>query len=499
MSDLRYSLLASLAGKAIYALSSLSMLPLVTRLLGAESVGLLGFFTTLLMVLMVLEGGLTSAIIRELAGHNRQRERTAVRYLRYTYSLTNTYLLFFLGIGFLVALIVMGGAGILATGWLKFEVLTISLVKSSIICMGLFIGLNFPILILQGALIGSEMQISMNLLYVPYALLRTFGVLSVLHLVGERASVELFFSLQVLVQIIYLIGLLFLFYNKGGWLFLRSSPRWRILRRGFQFSAGVMLISLTSVVVVQFDKVYLSGLFPLEQYAVYALASTFSGIPYIFSSALQAVLFPRFSMNIAAGDHHKIERMFRGALSGFGMIVIALCCAVWFFSIYPLRLFFDGKLASDVAQVLPILLMGTVLQSLLIIPYALQLAAGWTSLALRLNLCSIPFIVVALPLMTNSFGMAGAAWVWFGYNLISFSATFYFVLKHFCFLRPAFFNFMKLVAFFVFLACPIFAAVLMWIVPELSNGVAVAAQVLVVAALTILVGVLFRRDMAGFL
>ena len=56
LASLKSLLAASVSGKIVYALSSLVSLPLLTKLLGAESIGLIGFFTTLLMVMMVLEG-----------------------------------------------------------------------------------------------------------------------------------------------------------------------------------------------------------------------------------------------------------------------------------------------------------------------------------------------------------------------------------------------------------------------------------------------------------
>jgi hypothetical protein len=51
------------------------------------------------------------------------------------------------------------------------------------------------------------------------------------------------------------------------------------------------------------------------------------------------------------------------------------------------------------------------------LPYALQLAHGWTRLSLLLNLAVAAAIVPALFLAVNSFGAIGAAMVWTATNL----------------------------------------------------------------------------------
>lgn len=496
--NLRSLILASFTGKAIYALSSLGALPIITWMLGQESVGLLGFFTTLLMVFMALDGGLTSSVTRELARLANLRQRAPRRYRQLVFAIANTYLLLFLALGLLVCLVIGASADFVATGWLKVEGLELSQVRLSILWMGLFIGLNFPVLMLQAAFHGREMQVALNLLYVPYALLRTLGALAVLYLVGDKASIEFYFLLQVVLQLVYLVCLLLLFFREGGASGWRVRPAWRFVRRGFGFGSGVLMISLTSVAVVQVDKIYLSGMLPLGEYAVYALAGTFAGIPYIFSSSLYAVLFPRFSALVLNGDTSQLGQLFRAAFRGFSIPLGIICIAVWFFAEYPLRLIFDAPLALDLARILPVLLTGTALQALLIIPFALQLGVGWTALALRLNLVSIPLIILSLPPMVSAYGSVGAAWVWLLYNLLIFILTLYFVVRRFPFLRPTLKSFAEMQVFLFASLAPVLYAVQQWLLPGLSDLSAVLALTLLGALLVALAGWCVRGDLTGF-
>ena len=91
MKSIRTLFLASFSGRVIFAASSLISLPLLTKILGAEAVGLIGFFTSLLMVLMVLEGGLTSSIIHKVAASVRCEQYAPARHRKATKILSKTY------------------------------------------------------------------------------------------------------------------------------------------------------------------------------------------------------------------------------------------------------------------------------------------------------------------------------------------------------------------------------------------------------------------------
>jgi O-antigen/teichoic acid export membrane protein len=55
------------------------------------------------------------------------------------------------------------------------------------------------------------------------------------------------------------------------------------------------------------------------------------------------------------------------------------------------------------------------------IPYHLQLAYGWTSLALKMNLITVIFLLPAIIIITPIAGAIGAAYLWAAINLIYFT------------------------------------------------------------------------------
>jgi len=483
-------LLASFTGKLIYALASIVSLPLAARTLGAEAVGLVGFFTTLLMVLMVLEGGLTSSVIQRLA-RLRVTANTG-RAQRSSAALINTFLLVFVGVGLAITVILYLVSPLLVSHWLRLDMIANDDAVYCLRCMAMFIGLNLPVMLLQGVFVGNQLQGPLNKLYIPYSLMRTLGVLLLVGAGVSGGGVKSYFTLQVVVQAVYVVSLLVELYRQGGLAGGRLHSKY--IKNGVVFSRGVFFISLTSIVTVQYDKVFMSGALGLSEYAYYSLASAIAGFPYIFSSAFNAVLFPRFSGDFRGGKVESIEKIFRAGLVLFALVMTIVCSAVYWFASPLLNMLFSDFLAAGISRVLPWLLIGTALQSLLIIPFALQMAAGWTSLSFRLNLAAIPVMLISLPYLVKTFGAVGGGYGWLLYNLFSLVLTTYFTSRRYPWLLPAYrvcltaILVVGLIANCLFLICSHWAE---------STPATLASGSIASGLLAALGAYIFRRHLAG--
>lgn len=496
--SLRLLFLASFSGRVVYAIASLATLPFFAGSLGVEVVGLIGFFNTLLMVMMVLEGGLTSSLINLIAKNNQKKSYAPKRYEMHSCSVINSFFIIFFVLGVIVSSSVGFLAPYLAEQWLNAKDLPVSVISDSIEWMGVFVGLNFLVVVAQGVLAGREQQVSMNFFYVVYAVFRTVGVVLLFLVLDEFASAVGYFKLQVCFQAVYLISLLVVVYKGGGAVIFRVKPNLRFFMNGSKYSASIFALSITSVLVVQFDKFYLSGFVSLDDYAAYSLASTIAGVPYVLSSALYSVLFPRFSTCIAKGRLEEVEGIFRSAICGVAILMLVFCIAIWMFSIIPLRLLFDYNLAEDVSSVLPTLIVGVAIQSLLMVPFALQLANRWTTLALRLNLLLVPIFLILLPLMVKEMGVVGAAYAWLVYNGLSFFGTIFFMVRRFEYIASSFWVIRRVLGFMIPASLVIFYLVNMVVVDSMSDMGSVLL-ILLASIFLVLVGFLrFRRELVGF-
>jgi O-antigen/teichoic acid export membrane protein len=496
--SIRTLFLASFSGRVIFAASSLISLPLLTKILGAEAVGLIGFFTSLLMVLMVLEGGLTSSIIHKLASSVRCEQYAPARHSKSTKILIKTYFSLFLVLGLIVLLLVWMSAEIVSSQWLNFESLSYAEVVESIHCMSIFIGLNLPILVLQGVFVGREMQPTLNAIYIPYSIARTLGVVLLLQLMPSGASITTYFYIQVIVQSLYLLMLLAMLYKSIGFNPFVRGFKLVVLKKGVKFSGGVLLISITSVIAVQYDKVYLSGNVGLSDYAAYTLAATLAGVPYIFSTAFSAVLFPRFSKSYAADNSAELERVFRSAFSIIALVMSVLCGCIYWLSDGLLHIIFDAQLAYKINDILPLLIIGTALQSLSIVPFSLQLAMKWTQLAFRLNLACVSIMLVALPFLVKFYGVLGAAYMWVVYNVVSIVLTCFFLVKKLPYLSRTLAVVVRIVISMIVLCWLAFSLLDWLLIWPLSSIYLVGVQVLL-SGLVLLAGAyLYKNQLKDF-
>ncbi len=475
----------TLAGRLVYALSSLLMLPWFVSLFGSEAAGLLSFFTTMLLTLMVLEGGLTSSLIREVSSIRRDKTSAPLRNQRISYARVNTYLVVFVAIGTVVGLGVALTAEQIATAWLNTLTIGPIQAKESILYMGVFIGLNFPIMALQGTLTAQERHLALNAVFIPYSILRTLGILIACVSIPGEAKVQYFFLLQAWVQLVYFAALLYLCYCNAPLSDSIQPPRWKVITRNKRFARDVFLLSITSAVVVQFDKIYLSGKITLDEYASYGLAYTFSTIPYIFSSAIHAVLFPRFSSYIAQRNSESLRSTFDSALCQFARFMALVTSAAWFFSDLALRPFFADQLATAIAKILPILLTAAAMQAILVVSFVLQLASGATKIPLLINLAAIPFLILLIPAAAELFGTTGVAWVYFGYNLASSLVTYAYLSRQFTFIPRALVRASSAILKMLLIALPIYWVERTFIITRLDDIPAIAIVALTMCALTL--------------
>jgi O-antigen/teichoic acid export membrane protein len=76
----------------------------------------------------------------------------------------------------------------------------------------------------------------------------------------------------------------------------------------------------------------------------------------------------------------------------------------------------NAGLSKNVAPLLTLLAVGTMLNGLMHIPYMLQLAHGWSGFAVRLNVVAVTLLIPAILWAVPRYGAIGAAWAWLALN-----------------------------------------------------------------------------------
>lgn len=417
MSRITRNITANFMGNAWVTIMSLAFVPVYVKYLGIEAYGLIGFFISIQSALTLLDLGLGAATTRELArmsvhGHMAADMRHLVRTLEWIYWLV--------AVG--IACAVLLAAPWLATGWLQAKELNRAQVTLAVQIMGLAFGARWPFMLYSSALTGLERYVALNRIKVAAETLRSGGAALIVWLVAP--SLNDFLAWQAGTSLIASIA--------SGAAVWKSLPpateparaQRNQLARIWKFSAGVGGIAVTAVILTQIDKIVLSKLLTLREFGYYTLASTVAnGLRQIVGPII-TVFYPMLSQAVSAGDgaslrqiYHRGSQIMSVALLPVGMVLVlfsAELLLVWTG---------DSTVAQNSALILSILALGTIFNGLMNVPYFLQLAYGWTTLALYANLTALTVLVPSTVFAANRFGPVGAATIWpilnAGYILIN--------------------------------------------------------------------------------
>ena len=418
MSPFRRNLVANIAGTGSLALVQLACVPLYIHFLGIEAYGLIGFAVMLQAALRVFDFGLSPTMNREMARYSVQAGRAEemrdfVRTVEVGYWL----------VGVVAGVAIGAAAPLIATRWINAGSLPLTAVEQSVALMGAVVAAQWPLSLYQSVLVGLQRQVALNGIRVASALLGGGGSLLVLWLLSP--TITAFFAWQVFVCLLEVACLALYVWR----VLPPASRRARLdvapVRRVVRFAGGMSGIAISGMILTQMDKVILSGLLSLEAFAHYTLAGLVASSLHLFIGPVFAATFPRLSACVAAGDHAGMPRVYHVGTQLMAVLVFPLALTLAFFAPEVLRLWTgDALLAQQTAPILVFLVAGTAINGVMFMPFALQIAYGWTNLALSVSVAMCVAMVPAVWFMGSRYGAAGAAAVWLALNLLNFLVAF---------------------------------------------------------------------------
>lgn len=417
--SLKRNVIANYLGQAWVALMGLAFVPLYIRYLGMESYGLIGLFAVMQAWLGLLDMGMTPTLGREMArftagAHTPQSIRNLLRSLE----------LVALGLATATGTAVWVASGWLARDWLKAQQLPTEVVRDAIAVMAVVIALRLVEGIYRSALFGLQRHVAYNAMNASLATLRSVGAVFVL--VSLSPTIEAFFVWQVMASLLTVLLLGATVHR-----FLPPSPAPAVFSRDavqevWRFAGGMATITLLSLLLTQVDKLLLSRLLPLEAFGHYTLAATAAGALYLVITPITTALFPRLVELLSQDDRHGLSIAYHRGAQLVTVLTAPVALLLAFFADGVLFAWSgDADLARTCGPILAVLSIGTFLNGLMYVPYQLQLAHGWTSLAIKINVMAVSLLVPAILWVVPRHGALGAAWIWIvlnaGYVLVGIS------------------------------------------------------------------------------
>lgn len=411
MSVIKKNIAASFAGNIWQVLIGIAFIPVYIRLIGIESYGLIGFFVMLQGVFSILDMGLSATLTRELARlsvlpDKNQEMRNLVRTLEVIY--------WFLAV--LSGIIIVLAAPFMANHWLNASELSAQTIEQAIRLMGFAMALQWPAAFYSGGLTGLQRQLTLNSINVGISTLRSVGALLVLYFIAP--TVQAFFYWQIIASLANTTLLAFFLWRYLPQTRSKATFEKTLLRSVWRFAAGLSGIAILSTIFTQLDKFILSKLLPLETFAYYTVAAVVAMNLIRLVSPVFTAIYPRFTQLVELDDQVALTVLYHKASQLISVLILPVALVIAVFSYELLLLWTQSQVTAEATHlILSILICGTAVFGLLHVPYALQLANGWTKLSLYTNTMAILFYIPMLVFMTYRFGPIGGAISWLVLNL----------------------------------------------------------------------------------
>jgi O-antigen/teichoic acid export membrane protein len=407
VSRLKLNLLANFIGTGWSAFLQLASIPLYIRLMGIESYGLIGFYISLQGILQILDFGLSPTLNREMARYSAKpleeagEARDLVRTLEVGYWV----------LGIVIGVALWATSPLIATQWIKPGTLPINIVQQALSLMSVLAILQWPLSFYQSGLIGLQQQVTVNALQVVFSTIGNGGAVLVLWFVSP--TIIAFLVWQVVVGGIRVGATMYFLW--------RSLPPSQhaaqfvpgLMKYIWRFAAGMSGITLSAIVLTQLDKLLLSKLVSLELFGYYSVASAVSNGLAMVVAPIFNVVFPRLSALVAIDDLEAIKRFYHQSAQLMAVAVFPVAATL--IMLAPSALFLwtrDPKIVLNAAPIVRLLLLGSALNSIMVLPYSLQLAYGWTKLGIWINIFLIGLQIPLLLFLISKLGTTGAAIAW---------------------------------------------------------------------------------------
>ncbi len=413
--SVRHNFSANLVSKILSVSVSLACVPVYLQALGVSGYGLIGIWTMLETFANLLDLGLSPTMTRELAASSR-RETSA----QDTRDLVRTLEIGYWAIGAAIGGVIILSASMIARYWLRSGQFSADELRTTVVLIGALIFCRWPASFYASGLTGLERQVLQSWMGLTFACLRSFGAVFVLVVVSP--TIFAFFIWQIAINLCETVSLAVLLWRcLAPARAARFAPN--LVRRIWKFAGGITAVALISILLTDLDKIVVSKLLPLEDFGYYSLAGRVAASLTFASSPVFSALLPAFARLAAAQDETRLAELYHRGAQLMSILIVPTSITVVFFAKWIIFAWTGNELiASCTTLITALLIAGTGFNCVVLVPFSLQVAYGWTSLAFSTNLV---YAIVTVPLLialTNHFGAPGAASVWLMINA-SYLAT----------------------------------------------------------------------------
>jgi len=407
-----FNILANLSGRFWSSLLSLWSVPIFISMLGAESFGLIGFFSTFDVLFNFLDFGLSTTINREIARNMAQGGDPGKNK-----SILRTFETIYWSIGIFILLCMLASSGWIAANWVKIDNLSISDVRTALMVISVAFWARWPVSLYTGVLRGLQTQVIQNVILVVSATVKVAGGILALNLLAPTIRVYVTWYAFACVFEITLVSLAA--WGQLNRISLSSIALfdWSVIQRTWKFALSFNLTGVIGVLIASADRIVISKVLPLSQLGYYSVASTAAGAMPMVSTALMTAFFPKFVSASVEKDNRLLNKSFWFTFELCCFISIGLALFVVFYSRELLQIWTaSNEVVLNANLPVVFLALANMVNAITSVPYTLLVAQGHTKVTLFFNVAAAIIFIPAQILIIPVYGLPGAAIIFLLFN-----------------------------------------------------------------------------------
>lgn len=400
----------NLGGTVWTAAAQLIAVPIILTAVGTERYGIVGFLLLIQALALCLDFGLVPAFSRELARAHGAGTLNSARGILYAFERILVWL------SLIVALALAGCGHWIAEHWMMPSAVSLHEAQYCLQWSGLLVFGSLLFALYAAGLQSLECQGVYNVVRSIHATIASIGGAfavvwsgDLLYWVWVQGGSA--FAGCVVLRIILLSKIPRGGGHRGAFAYLWQQRR---------FIAGLGLIGLMSILIGSLDRIVVSWLLPLEVFAGYALAVQVGQGLRLLTTPVFNVLYPRMVALHSSGDLVGLRDLYQKMAARMAVFIVPIAFGVACFPVTFIHVWTNNlTLAQSLAGPTSLIAMGTALNGMLTIPYAIQLAFGNSGLPARLALVSLILMSISLVILVPVCGVSGAAMAWPLVNVVA--------------------------------------------------------------------------------
>jgi O-antigen/teichoic acid export membrane protein len=413
------NVIANFIGVAWSALLQLLLTPMYIALLGFEGYGLIGLYSLVQLGIRLLDSGATQAVTHHIA-HRSHNGRDPNEHSFFS-TLEGIYLL----LALFTPLLALWAAPTIATHWVHPTHLPERQVTAAISWMGLMAGVTGPLTLYQAVISGYQQQRALNIVRVLSATVTGFSTVLALA-ISEQSGTNIYFALQAIGLCTEAIASRIVLVHVAEMPWWPGQIHLGLVRPLLKSAIIMSATAAVGIFASNLDKLIVSLSVPLEVFGYYTLGTRIASVVMLCVIAVFNAYFPYFTGLAADSDESRLKIEYHKLAQLLSLLLLPVA-GTWFAFGEKLLAAWTGssELAELTFPIATFLVAAAVINGISNAQFILQLAAGWASASLSVNVLNL---AVAFPLtwwLSHSHGAVGASAGWFCSNVILLLAGVY--------------------------------------------------------------------------